>query len=125
MVLEAVLTGMNSKWGTEVVGFRGSGDTHGCNFSQEEMPRKQEWPTGPYSCHSVAWPNLWRGKCPWGQGVALIFWEVLVKLLFTLPLFNELQGRLSSLHPACVQPTEPSLRLCSAFNGAFPDRVEC
>lgn len=42
LVLKAVLAGINSKWGTEVLGFGDSGDAYACYYSQEKMPRKQE-----------------------------------------------------------------------------------
>lgn len=110
---------MNSKRGTEGLEFGDSRDTDACYFIQEEMPRKQELSTSSYSCQS--WPSTWRDGVPGAKGQCC---DVLAKLWFTLPLFTELQGRLSSLHPVCVPPTESSLLLCPAFDSAFPDRVE-
>ena len=55
LVLKEVLAGINSKWGTEVLGFGDSGDTYACYSSQEKMPRKQEQSSGSCSCYY--WPR--------------------------------------------------------------------
>lgn len=47
---------------------------------------------------------------PWGS--ADFIWEVLAlyaKVSLTFSLFTELQGRLSSLHPACILAPLPSV----------------